>query len=532
MHTFCMAITQVSICSCFVQALYAPSARHFVQSLYAPSPLFATSAYRRRLQCSAFFFQFCSMPGQARKYKHISWRQTKHTAGWVVQWQGRTIGGFHENEEDAAETLRKARGLKRKNQLELATGSGARTAPPQRSAFRGVCFHKGFHRFVVHDVSTGGTYITAREAAMARAEALGDSSPLKKISAKELIKRISFMRKVYMPLNGIVKLFADLSSAEKHASSRKSQAMFTAEPTYEMICIQLKYDPWRDSLVSAWYMLGRPSAACLHVESLDDDGLHERARQLHAVLVQTVRNMADADTAAWSSNCSRFVGRHSAPEMVLHHLGILVEGPCRSVQCSDSMTQDIVSALKLSRDEVEASIQKLMKVIWGWMRVCKVVRAPRTCTEWSEIQRSMLQALHEMKIDVPRLPRTDDSYVRAWTFRTLLFMRARQQGIKRMAIDKDMTPFTFCSMCPDQRCFMTKLYWSIRPTSTADFLRKCGFNGAPPELLSCFACFAGDMSWDVLDQSQYNVQTWRQALDKYHKKHCITAIPAVIIGEL
>ena len=144
----------------------------------------------------------------------------------------------------------------------------------------------------MHDVSTGATYSTAREAAAARAEALGSQTPSKRrLAAKELIKRISFMRKVYMPVRGNIRLWADLCSAEKHAV--KSKAMFAAEPTYEMLCIQLKYDPWRDSLLSAWIMLGRHSVspAFLDVENIGC-GLHQRASKLHAVLVQAVRTMA------------------------------------------------------------------------------------------------------------------------------------------------------------------------------------------------------------------------------------------------
>ena len=238
------------------------------------------------------------MHGKPRKYKHISWRQIKSTAGWIVQWQGKTVGGFHDSEEDAAETLRKVRGLKRKDQLELARASDSPKSSPQCSTFLGVCWHKGLQRFVVHDVSTGGTYATAREAAVARAEALGLPMLVKKrVPSKELIKRISFMRKVYMPVReGKVWLFADVCSAEKHAV--KSRPMFEAEPAYEIICVQLKYHPWRDALLSAWIKLGRPKPACVNVKSLGDDGLHERACNVHTVLVQTVRNMAKADTAA------------------------------------------------------------------------------------------------------------------------------------------------------------------------------------------------------------------------------------------
>lgn len=378
----------------------------------------------------------------------------------------------------------------------------------------------------MHDVSTGGTYLTAREAAVARAEALGLAAvEKKKIPAKMLIKRISFMRKVYMPVRGgKVRIFADVCSAEKH--SVKSRAMFAAEPTYEMMCIQLKYDPWRDSLLSAWIKLGRPSTASRVLKSLGDDSLHERACNLHSVLVQTVRNMAKADTAAWSSNCSRIVGRHSAPERVLQHLGVLVEP-------SHSTEQDSVSTLALSRDAVKASVQKLMKVIWGWTCITKAIsRAPRTCREWGEIQDSMMRELQKLKVDIPRLPRKTDSYVRAWTFRTLLFMRMRGEGIKQLVADKDTTAFRFTQLFPDQNHHVKKLYYAVRPTNIVDFLQKCGFKAGPPELFSCFACFAGDMAWDELEQSQYDVKAWTHLLDKYHKEHHITAIPPVIMQEL
>ena len=76
------------------------------------------------------------------------------------------------------------------------------------------------------------------------------------------------------------------------------------------------------------------------------------------------------------------------------------------------------------------------------------------------------------------------------------------------------------------------LYYALRPTSIADFLQKCGFKGGPPGFLSCFACFAGDMAWDELEQSQYDVKTWIRALDRYHRKHGLTAIPPVIMQEI
>ena len=70
---------------------------------------------------------------QHRQYKHIAWRQTKNQSSWIVQHQGRTFGGFHSSQDEAAGTLLKALGLKRKQELRII---GTR-ASKQRSTFRG-----------------------------------------------------------------------------------------------------------------------------------------------------------------------------------------------------------------------------------------------------------------------------------------------------------------------------------------------------------------------------------------------------------
>ena len=51
---------------------------------------------------------------KTRKYKHITWRKTQYQSGWVVQLQGKTIGSSHSSQKAAAETLRRAGGLKRR----------------------------------------------------------------------------------------------------------------------------------------------------------------------------------------------------------------------------------------------------------------------------------------------------------------------------------------------------------------------------------------------------------------------------------
>ena len=85
---------------------------------------------------------------------------------------------------------------------------------------------------------------------------------------------------------------------------------------------------------------------------------------------------------------------------------------------------------------------------------------------------------------------------------------------------------------PDQNGHVRKLYYHTRRSSVQDFLEKCGFGDGPLELFSCVTCFAGDMAWDGLAHSKYNVDLWNKALDTYACKHGLVAIPAVIMKEL
>ena len=463
--------------------------------------------------------------GETRQYKHITWRQARYQSGWLVQLHGKTIGGFHSSQEAAAETLRKACGLKRKNQLEVAE---LPRAPSLRSAFAGVSYHKQSRRFWVYDVAGLGMHRTAQQAAQARSSALGmDKLKKKRTSAQEMIDRLNLLQKVYLPKCGQWKMFADLHSAFKHVKT--SQAMFAAEPAFEMISIQLKYDPWRNALLDAWRQRGKPAAECVpdlrSAFSFEDKGLHARASRLHSVLMLTIKIMFKTKVAeAWPANCSRFVGRHSAPEVVLHHLGLLIREASR---------EDGAWVPARSKDDVETSTQRLMKVIWAWTVIRNEIRkAPRSCLEWVNLQQYAFKELRKLKMDIPRLPVRGDDYVRMWTVRTLMLMLMSKEGVQKLVVDRKLTAWKFCQMCPDQKLHLRKLYYHVRPQSVRDFLKKCGFRDGPPELFSCMTCFAGDMAWDYLQRSQFDVELWNKAVCAYHRKHGMFPIPAVIIKEL
>ena len=461
-----------------------------------------------------------------RKFKHITWRETTHQRGWIVQYEGKTWGGFHQTQEAAAQTLRRAQGLKCTTQLSK-TNSPATLG--QCSAFKGVSFHRQKQMFVVNDVSVGACFNTDKEAAVARATALKLSTvPTQRATAQDLIKRMTLLQQVYMPRQGNLALPADLRSAFTHV--RKSMVMFSAEPALEVVSIQLKYEPWRQALLACWKEEGKPGGI-LDVAGLKDPDLRARALRLRAVLTRTIQYMSKTQVAeVWSSNCSRTVGRHSSPQMVLRHLGLLQKGGSLAFDKGSEGSWRLAS----SKQEVESSVKKLMKLILGWCTVRKVIRqAPQTCTEWCKLQRSAFMAVKRLKMPIPRLPvRTKHKYVLGWTLRTLMLMLMEKRGLKAVKVDKEMTAWAFCTMCPDQQSYLKKMYFALRPVSVSDFLSQCGCKGVRPELFSCFACFAGDVAWGGLDQSQYNIKLWKEALTKYFSKHKVYPIPAILIKQL
>ena len=116
---------------------------------------------------------------------------------------------------EVAGTLLKGFGLNCKEELRII---GTPKASRQRSAFSGVSYHNGNNQFIVQGMSTGSTYATSREAAVAFANMLKlEKPPQKRVIAQELMKRVSFLRDIYMPVTGKAWLPADLQSMCEHA---------------------------------------------------------------------------------------------------------------------------------------------------------------------------------------------------------------------------------------------------------------------------------------------------------------------------
>ena len=471
-----------------------------------------------------------------RRWKCISYRVMGKRQGWVVQIQGRTIGGLHPTELVAATTLMRELGVKSISDLPRAGGSleSQKQVVGLRSAFRGVSFHKQRQAFVVNDARTGRTYGTGKEAADARLQMSGasDATEKRKLSPRNLAARMRFVRQIYFPRQGAQLLMSDLEAAIDHI--KHSARMYKAFPATEGISIQLKYRPWKDALLAAWVAEGRPEATTMFL-SLENRTLQQDARVLRSVLARAVRSINEKPVSqAWSSNCSRAVGRHSSPQMVLRHLGLLEpEGPLCFGQNDDTVPHSLGSwRLTTAPEEVRGCTRKLAKFMIGWSGILAAIpQAPRTCSQWQQAQKEAYSNLRALRFSVPRLPtKGENDHVSMWTVRTYLLTIMAKEGIQRLKVDADMWTLAFCKMNPDENQHLTRMCWSFRPKSVMELLEVCGCSGLRPELFSMVACFSGDDALDDIDCSAFtaaHVQQWRRAIVAYHRQERVVCIPAV-----
>ena len=126
---------------------------------------------------------------EKRKYKHITWREVGRQAGWIVQWKGRTHGGFHSSQDAARDTLQAVMGLSSADAVPRVQRPAS--APSRAtSRYAGVYYHKQKGRYTTRDTSHG-TFSTPRDAVRVT------GAPLKRgLKPAELIRRVKFMRQV------------------------------------------------------------------------------------------------------------------------------------------------------------------------------------------------------------------------------------------------------------------------------------------------------------------------------------------------
>ena len=115
-----------------------------------------------------------SSSSKACRFRHISYRSSSQQSGYVVQYSGKTWGGFHLDVKTACDTLRKAiKETTGRNVRELPLKPGlAQTKKRSSRKYWGISFHKGRQRWVGNKVPLGATFGSAEEAHQALSKVL------------------------------------------------------------------------------------------------------------------------------------------------------------------------------------------------------------------------------------------------------------------------------------------------------------------------------------------------------------------------
>ena len=102
------------------------------------------------LPCPIFICLSAPHPPPTSPSQNSHWARTQ--TGWVVQWQGKTHGGFHATEKEAKDRLRAAMALEVGKPLPLKAKFRKRGSPEAKAPW-GISFHRGSQRWVGNQIA-------------------------------------------------------------------------------------------------------------------------------------------------------------------------------------------------------------------------------------------------------------------------------------------------------------------------------------------------------------------------------------------
>ena len=263
------------------------------------------------------------------KYKHITYREanSKGQQGYIVQYGGKTWGGYHSKESDACKALSDAiheMTGKRPRSLPLRFNGSRRAQRPGKEAYWGVSYHKGIKRWVGNSCSLGKTFSTPQAAAKAlaglkktRVKKLPAAQKRQQFRTTELLDRARKLIQWGEQSGPEVWIPADLQTTKLHAS--KSRLMFDSEPGLHALSLHMKYGPWKSTLLEVWQSHKQQFAKPYSEVPLD-----RRAERLIMVASETAKLISKHKVASeWPQYCNRSRHREQGPSIILRNLGVV-----------------------------------------------------------------------------------------------------------------------------------------------------------------------------------------------------------------
>lgn len=131
---------------------------------------------------------------------------------------------------------------------------------------------------------------------------MDDISDLKRTASKCSLRRVRELVSILMKLRG-GHLPGDQESAIEHVA--KSELMFNSEPGHELLSLQGKYKPWKDSMLKHWTQLANKSSSSAAVQQCREKDYASRGRCMFPVILASIIDMDNDPQQAWSDNCGR-----------------------------------------------------------------------------------------------------------------------------------------------------------------------------------------------------------------------------------
>ena len=389
--------------------------------------------------------------------------------GWVAQHRQKKIwkGGF-------ASSLAAARWLAARlrvpvDKLRRRKRSGVQADPNAlpMSRYHGVVCRVRQSGGVLYEVRVPGQLPKTFTEEMSAAKFV---SRYRRVALKKLKKPEPFTRALAKKLWGCVfrvfKLYQPGDLVHLVKMTKECQSWFTQEPTLLMICVMLKYGPWREAFITSWRsLLSSGVPVC-------PSSLRQRASMLLRALQGMCKKMDAVDDELWRTSLGRNISHVNGPLATLHTFGVVF-------RCSGGLRLGLQSK-RVCRGLLETT--RAVKRLSKWVRLADdcVVQAPRTCEAWVAEHSKLDMAFQRHGVYRPL------SYNRNFAIRGLLLSAMGAEDIEALQGASDITVRDFAQAFPDQRAWLRRLpRW---PGMTLqDLFDDLGYDGRP-ECFSMYTC--------------------------------------------
>lgn len=237
---------------------------------------------------------------------------------------------------------------------------------------------------------------------------LEDVSDLKRAAGKCSLRCVRELVPLVIKLRGS-HLPGDQESAIEHVT--RSELMFKSEPGHEILSLQGKYKPWKDSMLTHWTRLQKPAvrvrpSSSAAVQPCTPDEYLSRGRKMLPVILASLIDMDNDPQQAWSDNCGRGgVGRFLGWLPLCGRLGLIAG--LQHVQPSQRKGKKILKLgvnracyvlLPNGEEPVHQELAKFAQAGDIFRAACP--KPLRTASQWCAAHHSVVEDHHDSKRNI------------------------------------------------------------------------------------------------------------------------------------